>query len=151
MNVDIRHDVLDIVQRQHNVPGYSQNVNSGIPNEVFGLCGLAGSGLVAEELSHRTGRHIVEATSEHEDTSGHKYLWDPDIDEVIDPSAGQFIPPESRVGYESYFFGNFFIGPREILKQACLKGVINTYTMSDPRKSFERIWGKVGIELGQRG
>jgi hypothetical protein len=114
---------------------------SGNTSDVVGKCGYGGSVEVAEKLSERINSNVYSATSNHPDTSGHAYLADPVTDIIIDPTAGQFIPPASRVGFETYFRGNMFIGPRDVLREVALKGVINTRTQNDPELSFQRIWG----------
>jgi hypothetical protein len=130
--------------------GFTRRVFSGDPMQARGKCGYAGSVSVAQELSEKTGRNIVKAVSNNPDGNGHVYLWDQETDEIIDPSAGQFVPPKSRKGLEQYFFGNCFIGPRIKLKEACMNGVINTSTASDPLKSFSRIWGMYSKSWLQR-
>lgn len=124
---------------------FTERVFSGDPNLILEKCGYAGSASVAKQLSEETGRKIVKAISDDPDLDGsHVYLWDEERDEIIDPSAGQFIPPESRIGFKEYFIGNCFIGSREKLKEACMNGVINTSTAGNPLKSFSRIWGFSG-------
>jgi len=141
--------VCQIVEKQSpaaRLDGFIRRVFSGEPDQVYSMCGRAGSVSVAQELSQETGRSIVKATSDDTDGNGHVYLWDKEKDEIIDPSAGQFIPPKSRIGFEQYFIGNCFIGPRKKLEEVCMNGVINTSTKNDPLRSFQRIWGSSGKE-----
>ena len=142
-----------IVEKQFSAArfdGFTRRVFSGDPSQIYSGCGYAGSVSVAIELSQETGRNIVKAISNDPDGNSHVYLWDREKDEIIDPSAGQFIPPESRIGFEQYFFGNCFIGPREKLKEACMNGVINTSTKNDPLRSFQRTWGSSSVEWLKR-
>jgi len=75
------------------------------------------------------------------------YLLIKETDLIVDPSAGQFIPPPSRTGFEKFFKGNMFIGPREVLKMVALNGVVNTRTHNNPELSFKRIWGEQSRNL----
>lgn len=143
-NEELIKKVCAIVEKQDPASrreGFTKRVFSGEPKQARSRCGSAGSVSVAEELSLETGRSIFKATSSDPDGNTHAYLLDEEKDEIVDPAAGQFIPPESRIGFEQYFIGNCFIGPREKLKEICMKGVVNTSTQDDPLKSFQRIWG----------
>lgn len=144
MSEKLIQEICTIVEKQDPTArrqGFTRRVFSGEPEQVRSRCGSAGSVSIAEELSLKIGRSILKATSSDPDGNAHAYLLDEESDEIIDPVAGQFIPLESRVGFKQYFIGNCYIGPREILKEICMKGVINTSTKNDPLKSFQRIWG----------
>jgi hypothetical protein len=140
-DLDIYGDIVlnTVVALNPGERHYRERVLSGDPEQVYGDCGKAGSGAVAQELSSKLLIKIVRTTSGHEDSNGHMYLLVPDKDLIFDPAAGQFIPKTSRIGFEKYFRGNMFIGPRDVLRQICQKGVINTSTRNNPLLSFQRI------------
>ena len=126
---------------------YVEMVLSGDPEQVYGLCGFASVEL-AQALTKSLEGNYASCTSEHEDANGHCYLIDEDTEEVIDPTAGQFIPESSRSGFEDYFTGNMFVGPREVLREITSRGVINSKTAYDPSLTFARTWGDIGKEWG---
>jgi len=124
-----------------------RRILSGNPQDVDGKCSYGGSVEVAQELTQQLSTKVYKVTSGNKGTSGHVYLFIKNTGLIVDPSAGQFIPPSSRTGYEKFFKGNMFIGPRDILKKAALEGVVNTRTPKDAELSFNRIWGEQSLNL----
>lgn len=149
--IDVNHysDIVlstieEVYPKETTKDNYRKRVLSGIPSDVRSRCGYIDVE-VAEKLSRELMMKFEKATSGNNDGNGHIYLIAPEKSIIIDPSAGQFIPESSRVGYEQNFYGNMYIGSRNVLKTICMNGVINTKTQNDPELSFKRIWGETSL------
>lgn len=143
--------VIDAVARDalpsHALPSTFILGSSGA---VFELCGSFAGPMVARRLNEVTGRgyRAVKTTHERPVGGGHLYLVefkdDPEQDEIIDPTAGQFLleVPDDLRGTQ--LMGNMFIGTRGQLRALVSHPDVTLQHLStalDKELSFERIWG----------
>lgn len=116
----------------------------GDSKEVTGQCGVNSQEL-AKRISARCGKQITVMKSPERGLGDPRHVYMGDRKGlVIDVTAGQYIPVESRQSGKR-FWGNVFIGPRHELRRIVENGNITNTSAKDSSEAFQRIWGKRGV------